>query len=68
MIWIIENHEDLKYNMEIQNSDWMTGGRLYNTSINKKLHIIVFEAFVINEITGRYNIMCYIVAYEREDQ
>ena len=26
MIWIIENHEDLKYAMDIQNSDWMTGG------------------------------------------
>ena len=25
MICIIENHEDLKYDMEIQNSDWMTG-------------------------------------------
>ena len=35
MIWIIENHEDLKYDMEIQNSDWITGGPWYNTSICK---------------------------------
>ena len=26
LIWIIENHEDLKYDIELQNSDWMTGG------------------------------------------
>ena len=26
MIQIIENHEDLNYEMELQNSDWMTGG------------------------------------------
>ena len=53
MIWIIENYEDLKYDMEIQNSDW-------NTYICKKLHGKVFEAFIINTRTDRYNIMCYI--------
>ena len=33
MIWIIENYEDLKYDMEIQNSDWMTGDPWYKTFI-----------------------------------
>ena len=65
MIWIIENHEDLKYDMEIQNSDWMTGGPWYNTSICKRLHGKWFEALIINAITDRYNIMCSIDAYER---
>ena len=37
MIWIIENHEDLKYDMEIQYSDWMTGGPWYNTYICNKI-------------------------------
>ena len=68
MIWIIENHEDLKYDMDIQNSDCMTGGTWYNTSIFKKLHGILFEAFIINARTDRYNIMCSIDAYEREHQ
>ena len=26
MLWIVENHEELKYNMDIQNSGWSTGG------------------------------------------
>ena len=26
ILWMIENHEQLQYDMEIQNSDWMTGG------------------------------------------
>ena len=26
MIWIIENHEELKYDREILNSYWLTGG------------------------------------------
>ena len=38
MIWMIEYNEDLKYDMELQNSDWMTGGTWYNKSICKKLH------------------------------
>ena len=25
MLWIIENHEELKYDMDIQNSDWLAG-------------------------------------------
>ena len=28
----------------------------------------LFEAFIINEKTDRYNIMCYIYANEREHQ
>ena len=60
MLWIIENHEELKYDMDIQNSYWFTGGPWYNTYICKKLHGNLFEGFIINAITDRYNIMCYI--------
>ena len=42
MLWIIETHEKLQYYME-KNSEWMTGGTWYNTSIRKKLHGNVFE-------------------------
>ena len=68
MIWIIENHENIKYDMEIQNSNWMTGGTWYNTSICKKLHEKVFQAFIINARTDRYNKMCSVDAYKREHQ
>ena len=33
--------------------------------IFKKLHGKLFEAFIINARTDRYNIMCSIGAYER---
>ena len=68
MLWIIENHEYLKYDMEIQNPDWLTGGPWYNTSIFKKLHGKLFEVFIRNSRTDRYNIMCSIDEYEREHQ
>ena len=51
--------------MELQNSDWMTGGPWYNTSISKKLHGKLLEGSIINSITDRYNIMCSIDEYER---
>ena len=65
IIWIIENHEDLKYDMYIQNSDWLTGGPWYNTSICKKLHKKLFEGFIINARTEMYQIMCSIDLYEK---
>ena len=38
MLWILENHEQLKDDTDIQNLYWLTGGTRYNTSIHKKLH------------------------------
>ena len=65
MLWIIENHEELKYGTDIQNSDWLTGGPWYNKSICKKLHGELFEGFIISERNDIYNIMCSIDAYEK---
>ena len=49
------------------NPDWMKGGPWYNISICKKLHGKVFEEFITNVRTDRYNIMCYIEANEKEN-
>ena len=35
MLWIIETYEQLIYDMEKHNLDWMTGGTWCNTSICK---------------------------------
>ena len=48
-----------------KNSDWITGGPWYNTSICDKLHGRLFEEFIINERTNRYNIMCSIYEHEK---
>ena len=63
--WIIETHEQLKYSMDKNNPDWMTDGPWYNTYICKKLHGTVFEESIRNEITERYDLMCYIRAHEK---
>ena len=59
------NHEELKYYMEKHNSECMTGGPWYNNSICKKLHGNVFDGFIRNWITDRFNIICSIDAHEK---
>ena len=66
MLWVIETHEQLQYDMDKHNSEWMTVGPWYNTSICKKLHGKVFDGFSKNARTDRYNIMCSIDAHEKE--
>ena len=63
MLWIIETYKQLKYDMGKHNLDWITGGPWYNTFICKKLHGNVFEGFIRNERTDRYNIMRSIDAH-----
>ena len=41
----------------------MTGGTWYNTSICKRSNGKVFEGFIRNARTDRYNIMCSIDAH-----
>ena len=65
MLWIIETHKQLKYDMDKYNSDWMTGGPWYNTSICKNIYGTVFEGFIRKAITDRYIIMCSIDAHEK---
>ena len=53
MFWIIENHDELKYDMDIQNSYLLTDGPWYNTYICKKLHGKLFEDLLhMLELTG----------------
>ena len=66
MLCIIATHEQLKYDTDRHNSEWMTSDPWYNTSICKKLHKKVFEGFTRNERTDVYNIMCSIDAHEKE--
>ena len=53
MLWIIETHEQLKYNMDKYNSEWITGGPWYNTCICNKLNGNLFDGFIRNIRTYR---------------
>ena len=51
-----------------KNPYWITCGPWYNTYICEKWLETVFEEYVRNERTDRYNIMCYIDAHEKNQQ
>ena len=57
----------MEYCMEKHNSDLITGCPWYNTYIYKKLNGKMFEEFIRNASTDRYNIMCCIDADEHDD-
>ena len=46
--------------MDIRNSDCMTVGPWYTTSICNKLHGNIFEGLIINARTDIYHVMCSI--------
>ena len=48
--------------MDKHDSECMTGGPWYNTYICNKLHGEMFERFIRNARTDRYNIICSIDA------
>ena len=54
--------------MEKHNLELMTGGTWYNTFICKKIYGNVFEGFIRNARTERYNIMSSIAENEKENQ
>ena len=65
MLWIIETNKHLEYYMDKHNPYWITGVTWYNTCICKKLHGKLFEEFIRNARTDRYNLMCSIDAHEK---
>ena len=58
--WIISPKNKMKYDTEEENPDWLNKGPWYNTTICSKLHGTVFEGFIRNAKTYRYNLMCYV--------
>ena len=62
---IIEINQQLEYDIEIHNPDWITGGPWYSIYICKKLHGEVFEKYIRSARTDRYNHMYSIDTHEK---
>ena len=48
--------------------DWLNNSPWYNTSICLKLHGSMYENFITQARTHRYNLMCYLVAHDKMKQ
>ena len=67
MSWIIcSKIEMLNETEENNNLDWFNKGPCYNTAIYSKFHGKVFEDFINNAITYIDNIMCSIIAHNKQ--
>ena len=67
MSLIIKAKKHLEYYTDKHNPDCITGGCWYNTFICKKVHGKVFEEFIRNTRTDRYNLMFSIGAHEKKN-
>ena len=66
MSWIISSNRKMDYEMnDINHLDRLNKGPWYNRNICSKSHRSRFEDFITQARTDRYNLMCYLVAYDR---
>ena len=49
---------------ETNHQDWLNKGPWYNTSICSKLHGSMFDNFITQARTYRYNLMCSLVSHD----
>ena len=67
MSWIISSNQEMNYEMNtnINHLDCLNNGPWYNKNICSKLYGTKFGDFITQARTYQYNIMCYLVAYDR---
>ena len=67
MSWTICSNKINKYKLGKSNHpNWLNKSSWYNTDICSGLHGKMFEYFITHARTGRYNLLCSIVADENK--
>ena len=68
MTWIVSSNAEMKYDMEEhKHEDWLNSGPWYNKNIYSRINGSLFEDFITQARTDRYNIMWSLVAHEKEN-
>ena len=66
--WIICSNREMKYKIdEINHPDWLNRDPWYKPAIYSRFHGSLFEYFITHERIDRYNIMCYLVAHDKNN-
>ena len=69
MSWIISYNNEMKYEIDKSNhQNWLNKGPWYKTEIFSRLHVSLFEDFITHARTDRYNLMCSLVAHDKNYQ
>ena len=67
MSWIICSNNEILYEIEEHtNPGWFNKVTWYNKDICSKFHGKVFEYFIENVRTDIYNLMCSIIAHDKQ--
>ena len=66
MLWIICSNEEMKYKIDkINHKNWLNKVPWYNTAIYSRLYVSLFEEFITHARNDRYNLLCYLVAHDK---
>ena len=67
--WIISSNDEIKYEMDESNHlYWLYKGPWYNIYICSRLCRSLFGDFITQARTDRYNLMCSLVAHDKNNQ
>ena len=68
MVWIISSKDEMTYEIDESNhQDWLNKVPWYNRAICSRLHGSLIEYFITYSRTDRYNIMCSLVAHDKNN-
>ena len=65
LYWIIDPKEKLKFYFDLHCHNWILIGTWYDTTIFSRLRGYSVEDYFTTAQKYRYNLMCYIEAYEK---
>ena len=66
MLWRISSNDEIKHEInKINHQDWLNKVSWYNTDICSRLNVSLFEYFITHARTDRFNIMCSLVAHDK---
>ena len=65
--WIILTKKKYEFSVEEYYIEWCTGGPWFNETIFWNLHSPIFEDFSVTAYQDRYDLMCGLHAYAKED-
>ena len=66
MSWLTVTNQQLEYDIDKYNADWITSVPWYNTYICKQLHRTVFQKYIRHARTERYKLMCSVDTNEKQ--
>ena len=66
LFWIINNNNNIKFDINVKVGQWMCKGPWYNTTICTELDDQIFKYYLKTGRKEMYELMCAVDAYDKE--